>query len=188
MFRSIADVVQKEDLRELHQAAAHQDRPAPDHHRGRRAPPFAPISATWPSDLAAIEARKGKVQKGDDIHLAVITDGRHAAIDMRLVWPGSENEPANKLNELIANVYRIWGETAAHQLYRPDGSPIRCPAPASSSSPTSARSASRPRAASRPIAGSSRADRARRAGIEQIAFMQDYKKSADKQRIFRRFQ
>ena len=41
----------------------------------------------------------------------MITDGRHAAIDMRLVWPGDDNEPDNKLNKLIANVHRIWQET-----------------------------------------------------------------------------
>jgi hypothetical protein len=44
--------------------------------------------------------------------LSVITDGRHAAIDMRLVWHGSDDEPANKLNKLIDNVHRIWRETA----------------------------------------------------------------------------
>ena len=44
------------------------------------------------------------MEKGDDILLSVITDGRHAAIDMRLVWRGNDNEPENKLNRLIANV------------------------------------------------------------------------------------
>ena len=72
------------------------------------------------------------MQKGDDILLSVITDGRHAAIDMRLVWPGSDNEPANKLNKLIANVHRIWAETAA-QSYLPARrhAAIRSRAPAS---------------------------------------------------------
>jgi N12 class adenine-specific DNA methylase len=40
------------------------------------------------TELAArMEAikRRGKPQKGDDIMLSVIGDGRHAAIDMRLV-------------------------------------------------------------------------------------------------------
>ena len=45
-----------------------------------------------------IRNRSGRAQKGDDILLAVITDGRHAAIDMRLVWPDHGNEPDNKLN------------------------------------------------------------------------------------------
>ena len=60
------------------------------------------------------------MQKGDDILLSVITDGRHAAIDMRLVWPTAD-EPANKLNKLIGTVHRIWHETAAHSYRRPDG-------------------------------------------------------------------
>ena len=64
--------------------------------------------------IEAIENRTGRVQKGDDILLAVITDGQHSAIDMRLVWPGNDNEPANKLNKLIAKVHRIWQDTACH--------------------------------------------------------------------------
>ena len=85
-------------------------------------PAFRAYQRHLAARLAAIEARKGKVQKGDDIRLAVITDGRHAAIDLRLVRPAGENEPANKLNALIANVYRIWDETAALTYTRPDGS------------------------------------------------------------------
>ena len=34
--------------------------------------------------IKAIEARQRKPQKGDDILLSVITDGRHAAIDLPL--------------------------------------------------------------------------------------------------------
>jgi hypothetical protein len=71
--------------------------------------------------ITEIEQRTRRVQKGDDILLSVITDGRHAAIDMRLVWPGNDNEPENKLNRLIANVHRIYQETGQN-LYRcPDG-------------------------------------------------------------------
>ena len=53
-----------------------------------------------------------KPQKGDDILLSVITDGRHAAIDLRFVRSGGGNEPDNKLNALIDNVHRIWEQTA----------------------------------------------------------------------------
>ena len=71
--------------------------------------------------LGALEARTGRVQKGDDIRWSVITDGRHAAIDMRLVWSDSGDEPTNKLNKLIDNVHRIWRETADQTYIRPDG-------------------------------------------------------------------
>jgi N12 class adenine-specific DNA methylase len=37
--------------------------------------------------MEAIEARTGKPQKGDDIILTVIGDGRKSAIDMRLIDP-----------------------------------------------------------------------------------------------------
>lgn len=63
----------------------------------------------------------------------MITDGRHAAIDLRLVDPDALDEPDNKLNLLIANVHRIWRETATRRYRRPDGETwaICCPAPAS---------------------------------------------------------
>ena len=85
MFRSIADVVQKTDLRGL--------LTLPRIRTGQRqlvtaeaSPAFKDYQRHLAQRIEAIEARKGKVQKGDDILLSVITDGRHAAIDMRLVW------------------------------------------------------------------------------------------------------
>ena len=115
MFRSIADVVQKADLR------GHLT--LPRIRGGQRqlitaeaSPAFKDHQRHLAGRIAAIESRTGRVQKGGDILLAVITDGRHAAIDMRLVWSASGDEPANKLNKLIDNVHRIWTETAAQSL------------------------------------------------------------------------
>ena len=120
MFRSVADVVQKVDLRGLVAL--------PRIRGGQRQLITAEASTAFRTyqkhlagRIAVIEIRKGKVQKGDDILLSVITDGRHAAIDMRLVCPGSGDEPENKLNRLIDNVYRIWAETSAQRYRRPDG-------------------------------------------------------------------
>ena len=90
--------------------------------------------------IKLIEERKRKPEKGDDILLSVITDGRHAAIDMRFVRranddgfdddepdhkpaPAHDNEPGNKLNALIVNAHRIWLETADRVYRRPDGTP-----------------------------------------------------------------
>ena len=53
--------------------------------------------------IKTIEQRKGPPQKGQDILLSVITDGRHAAIDLRFVVPEAANDDGNKLNALIAN-------------------------------------------------------------------------------------
>ena len=127
------------------------------------------------------------MRKGDDILLAVITDGRHAAIDMRLVWHGSDDEPANKLNKLIDNVHRIWAETAAQTYRRPDGTPYPIPGAGQmifSDLGTISVEATRGFSAYRWIRQQLIA---RGVPAGQIAFMQDYKRSADKQRLFADF-
>ena len=88
MFRSVADVVQKADLRGYLKL--------PRIRGGQRQLITAEASAAFQdyqqhlarADHGDRERARGRVQKGDDILLSVITDGRHAAIDMRLVWPG----------------------------------------------------------------------------------------------------
>jgi N12 class adenine-specific DNA methylase len=113
MFRSVADVVLKDDLRfclKLPRIKSGQRQLI----TAAASDAFRDYQQVLAKRIAAIENRTGRVQKGDDILLAVITDGRHAAIDMRLVWPGNGNEPDNKLNNLIANVHCIWRETAAN--------------------------------------------------------------------------
>ena len=120
MFRTVADVVLKAGLRDYLTLPAIRT--------GQRQLITAPASPAFRSyqrvlaqRIKNIESRSRRVQKGDDILLAVITDGRHAAIDMRLVWPANDDEPDNKLNKLIANVHRIWTETAQRRYRRPDG-------------------------------------------------------------------
>ena len=87
MFRSVADVVLKDDLRFC--------LTLPRIKGGQRQLITAEASETFrdyqqalAQRIEAIENRTRRVQKGDDILLSVITDGRHSAIDMRLVWPG----------------------------------------------------------------------------------------------------
>ena len=82
------DVVLKSDLRQYLKLPAIAG--------GRRQIIAAPASEAflaYQRDLAerikAIEARQRKPQKGDDILLSVITDGRHAAIDLRFVRSGA---------------------------------------------------------------------------------------------------
>jgi hypothetical protein len=186
MFRSIADVVQKADLR--------SQLTLPRIRGGERqlvtaeaSPAFKDYQRHLAQRIAAIEARKGKVQKGDDILLAIITDGRHAAIDMRLVWHARDDEPANKLNKLIDNVHRIWAETAAQSYLRPDGTPYPIPGAGQmifSDLGTISVEATRGFSAYRWIRQQLIA---RGVPAGQIAFMQDYKRSADKQRLFADF-
>ena len=116
MFRSVADVVLKDDLRFCLTLPRDQGRPAAADHRSKPARHSVTTSRPWPSGSKRSRTAQRRVQKGDDILLSVITDGRHSAIDMRLVWPGNDNEPDNKLNKLIANVHRIWLETAGQPL------------------------------------------------------------------------
>jgi len=186
MFRSIADVVQKTDLRGL--------LTLPRIRGGERqlitaeaSPAFKVYQKHLARRIEAIESRKGKVQKGDDILLSVITDGRHAAIDMRLVWHASDDEPENKLNKLIDNVHRIWAETAEQSYLRPDGTSYPIPGAGQmifSDLGTINVEATRGFSAYRWIR---QLLVARGVPAGQIAFMQDYKRSADKQRLFADF-
>ncbi|WP_287849688.1 helicase-related protein, partial [Acidiphilium sp.] len=186
MFRAVADVVQKTDLRGY--------LALPRIRGGQRqlvtaeaSPAFKDYQRHLARRIEAIEARTGRVQKGDDILLSVITDGRHAAIDLRLVWPASEDEPANKLNKLIDTVHRIWAETAAQTYLRPDGTAYPIPGAGQlifSDLGTIAVEATRGFSAYRWIRQQLTA---RGVPAGQIAFMQDYKRSADKQRLFADF-
>ena len=186
MFRSIADVVQKTDLRGL--------LTLPRIRGGQRqlvtaeaSPAFKDYQKHLARRIEAIESRKGKVQKGDDILLSVITDGRHAAIDLRLVWHGSDDEPENKLNKLIDNVHRIWSETAEQSYLRPDGTEYPIPGAGQmifSDLGTINVEATRGFSAYRWIRQQLIV---RGVPVGQIAFMQDYKRSADKQRLFADF-
>ena len=183
MFRSIADVTLKDDLREYLKLPALQG--------GKRQIVTAPASTAFrayqrklDARIKAIEARSGPPEPGDDILLAVITDGRHAAIDLRFVLDGMHNEPDNKLNKLVANVHRIWRETADRRYVQPDGTPHPLPGAAQmvfSDLGTLNVEATRGFSAYRWIKGE-----LVRLGVPaaEIAFMQDFKKSTAKQRLF----
>ncbi|VXC51262.1 Lactate dehydrogenase (fragment) [Bosea sp. 125] len=123
-------------------------------------------------------------EPGDDILLSVITDGRHAAIDLRLVDPDNDNEAENKLNLLIGNALRIWRETTDATYVRPDGKPFEATGAAQmifSDLGTISVEKSRGFSAYRWIR-----DELVRRGVpaSEIAFMQDFKKSEAKQRLF----
>jgi len=191
MFRSVADVVLMDDLR-------HHLR-LPAIRTGTRqivtakaSPAFRAYQQVLAERICRIEERTGRVQKGDDILLSVITDGRHAAIDRRFVLahdtekdPRAGNEPENKLNALIGNVHRIWRETAGNRYMQPGAStPYPIPGAAQmvfSDLGTEAADGKRGFSAYLWIR-----DELVRLGVprEQIAFMQDFKKSEAKQKLF----
>ena len=186
IFRSVADVVLKDDLRfclTLPRIKAGQRQLI----TAEASDAFRDYRQALAQRIEAIESRTRRVQKGDDILLSVITDGRHSAIDMRLVWPGNDNEPGNKLNKLIAKVHQIWLETAGCRYRRPDDTPF----PISGSGQlifsdlgTISVEAKRGFSAYRWIR-----HELVQLGVPaaEIAFMQDFKRSADKQRLFNEF-
>ncbi|MDR6955433.1 N12 class adenine-specific DNA methylase/adenine-specific DNA methylase [Ancylobacter sp. 3268] len=183
MFRSFADVVMPEDLRRYVKVPAIAT--------GRRRIVTAKPTAAFrryqlqlDARIKAIEQRERPAEPGDDILLSVITDGRHAAIDLRLVDPGTDNEPENKLNALIGNALRIWRETAERTYLQPDGRPYELPGAAQmifSDLGTISVEKTRGFSAYRWIR-----DELVRLGVPagEIAFMQDFKKSEAKQRLF----
>lgn len=183
MFRSFADVVMPEDLRKYVKVPAIST--------GKRQ-----IVTSKPTDafkryqtvldhrIKAIEERDRPAEPGDDILLSVITDGRHAAIDLRLVDPDNDNEPDNKLNSLIDKAFAIWCETKDKCYLRPDGKPFDLPGAAQmifSDLGTISVEKTRGFSAYRWIC-----DELVRRGVpaSEIAFMQDYRKAAAKQRLF----
>lgn len=184
MYRTVADVVLKDDLRQYVQL--------PTIKGGKRqivvaqsGEPFKAYQRVLARRIKAIESRSGRPKKGDDIILSVITDGRHSAIDLRFVDAGIGNEEGNKLNLLIENVYRIWRETSEHRYTDPEtGKPYELPGAVQmifSDLGTEAAIETRGFSAYVWIR-----DRLIAMGIpaDQIAFMQHYKKNSAKQRLF----
>ena len=183
MFRSFADVVLPEDLKQYVKIPAVSTgkrqivtaKPTDD---------FKLYQQVLEARIKAIEKREGPAQPGDDILLSVITDGRHAAIDLRLVDPDNDNEPDNKLNKLVENSFRIWRETGENEYLTREGKPFDLPGAAQmifSDLGTISVEKSRGFSAYRWIR-----DELVRLGVpaSEIAFMQDYKKTEAKHRLF----
>ena len=72
----------------------------------------APASPLMKSYLRYLQEREsklsGRAEKGADNILSIMTDGRKAAIDMRLIHPSLPNDPNSKLNMSIEKIYEIY--------------------------------------------------------------------------------
>ncbi|TIP95664.1 MAG: lactate dehydrogenase [Mesorhizobium sp.] len=183
MFRSFADVVMPEDLREYVKVPA-LSTGTRQIRTSKPSAAFKRYQVLLDARIKAIEQREGPPEPGDDILLSVITDGRHAAIDLRLVDADNDNEEDNKLNDLVSNAFRIWQETAGNDYVRPDGKPFELSGAAQmifSDLGTISVEKTRGFSAYRWIR-----DELIRMGVppSEIAFMQDFKKSEAKQRLF----
>ncbi len=184
MYRSVADVVLKDDLRQYVRL--------PTIKGGKRkiivaqsGAPFKAYQKVLAGRIKAIENRSGRPQKGDDILLSVITDGRHSAIDLRFVDPMMGNEEGNKLNLLIENVYSIWRDTSGNRYTDPEtGRPYPLPGAVQMIfSDLGTENAIETRGFSAYVWIR---EQLIEMGIpaDQIAFMQHYKKNSAKQRLF----
>lgn len=71
--------------------------------------------------IEALEKKKGPPQKGDDNILVVISDGKKAAIDLRLV--GRVQDVPSKLDMMIDTVYDHWLNTKNNVYYDETGKP-----------------------------------------------------------------
>jgi len=186
MFRSFADVVLPKDLRDYVKVPVISGGTS-QIITAESTPAFKAYQALLAQRITAIEERDRAPEPGDDILLSVITDGRHAAIDLRLVDSVQDNEEGNKLNALIANAFRVWTETGDHTYRRKDGQAFERPGAGQlifSDLGTIAVEASRGFSAYRWIR-----NELVRLGVpaSEIAYMQDHKKSEAKQRLFNDF-
>lgn len=81
---------------------------------------FSEYQASLAARIDAIRKRSGKPEKGQDIILSVIGDGRFSAIDMRFVDPTLPSDPNSKLNTVIRDMAEAYHATADNN-YMTDG-------------------------------------------------------------------
>lgn len=110
-FRLMADV-QTADMLKL---------PVPALKGGKASVIPAPASDAQRAYLHKLAARakaikEKKVKPKEDNMLNIATDGRKAALDIRLVDPAAPDHPSSKVNRAVDNIYRIWEETKKDSL------------------------------------------------------------------------
>lgn len=134
--------------------------------------------------IKAIRNRKGPPQKGDDIILNVISDGRFSAIDMRFVDPEAKPDPNSKLNKMLDDVIEHYYQTADN-VYTTNG--VEDPIKGSSIIIFTDIGLGEQAAEKRGFNMREWIERRLTdAGIpaQHIAFMRDYKQHAKKERLF----
>jgi N12 class adenine-specific DNA methylase len=73
------------------------------------AAPGSPLMKSYLIYLQERESRlRGRAEKGADNILSIMTDGRKAAIDMRLIHPSLPDDPDSKLNMSIRKIWDIY--------------------------------------------------------------------------------
>ncbi len=111
MFRSFADI-QTAEMLNLPRPALAGGKPKVV------VSPASPELKEYVSRLVdrAQRIRSGQVDPRTDNMLKITTDGRKAALDMRLVDAEAEPGPHSKVYDAVDNIYRVWKESAAQRL------------------------------------------------------------------------
>src|SRR5437667_849696 len=110
MFRQVADV----------QTAAMLDLPRPKLDGEKPAIRNAPATPELKAFVQGLAARAerlktGRVDPSEDNMLKITSEGRKAALDLRLMIPTAREEPQSKVNQAVENIHRIWQATTAER-------------------------------------------------------------------------
>ena len=64
----------------------------------------------------AHKLKTGRVDPSEDNMLKITSEGRKAALDLRLMIPSAKDDPQSKVNLAVENIYRIWEATKDDRL------------------------------------------------------------------------
>src|SRR3989441_1739027 len=79
--------------------------------------PATPELKAFVQELAARAERlkTGRVDPSEDNMLKITSEGRKAALDLRLMKPTTRDEPQGKVNQAVENIHRIWQPTTVER-------------------------------------------------------------------------
>ncbi len=164
MFRQSADV-QTAAMLNLPRPQLEGEKPA------IRNAPATPELKAFVQELAARADRlkTGRVDPSEDNMLKITSEGRKAALDLRLMKPATPDDPQGKVNLAVENIHRIWQATAAERCAQLVFCDLSTPKDKGFS------------------VYRDMADKLERLGVpeREIAFIQDYDSDASKLALFR---
>ena len=164
MFRQSADV-QTAAMLNLPRPLLEGEKPA------IRNAPATPELKAFVQELAARADRlkTGRADPSEDNMLKITSEGRKAALDLRLMKPATPDEPQGKVNLAVENIHRIWQATAAERCAQLVFCDLSTPKDKGFS------------------VYRDMADKLERLGVptREIAFIQDYDSDASKLALFR---
>jgi hypothetical protein len=106
MFRQMADV-QTAQMLNLARPRLEGEKPA------IRSAPVTPQLKEFVESLVkrAERLKTSRVDPSEDNMLKITSEGRKAALDLRLMQSTASDDPQSKVNLAVENIYRIWGAT-----------------------------------------------------------------------------